>query len=192
MIYCTVLTGSERVPAETFIQATTRNVCLPEVAGSYLAVSVNRDAFMQVKIDDEVVLAEEVKPETSQFELLPLLMLTAKKAAPRRSLSPFQFFRSAEPEVDAGPARNFTVMFRDGGPSGRVVATYDFHLMEPEVFGTRYTSHLSMVDATVKPARFTTDARSLETARDCWNCETPVKTGGICLNCGCSQNGNED
>lgn len=189
MIYCTVLTGSEQLPAETFIQATTRNVCLPDVRDSHLAVSVSRNAFMQVKIDDEVVLGVEVKPETTKFELAPLL--TKKKPAPKRSIFP-SFRLSSEPEVDEGPARTFTVMFRDGGPTDRVVATYEFHLLEAQDFGSRYSSHLSLVDATVKPARFTTDARSLETARDCWNCETPVKKGDICRNCGSSQNGCDD
>ncbi|MDZ4837505.1 MAG: hypothetical protein SGJ27_27280 [Candidatus Melainabacteria bacterium] len=186
MIYCTVLTGADRVPAETFIQATTRNVCLPDMSDSRLAVSVNRNAFMQIKIDEEVVLGVEVKPETSQFELAPIL--TRKKKAPSR-LSLLSPFRRSEPDPEEGPARTFTVMFRDGGPNDRVVATYEFHLLEAQAFGSRYSSHLSLVDATVKPAKFTTDARSLDTARDCWNCETPVKSGGICRNCGSSQNG---
>ncbi len=191
MIYCTVLTGSEQLPAETFIQATTRNVCLPDVSDSHLAVSVSRNAFMQVKIDEEVVLAVEVKPETTKFELAPLLT-RKKKAAPKRSLFPSFRLSTSEPDVEEGPARNFTVMFRDGGPNDRVVATYEFHLLEAQDFGSRYSSHLSLVDATVKPARFTTDARSLDTARDCWNCETPVKQGGICRNCGSSQNGHDE
>lgn len=190
MIYCTVLTGSELLPAETFIQATTRNVCLPDVSDSHLAVSVSRNAFMQLKIEDEVVLAVEVKPETTKFELSPLLARKPQPAPRRGLLASLRL--TTPPPAETGPHRTFTVMFRDGGPNDRVVATYEFHLLEAQDFGSRYTSHLSLVDATVKPAKFTTDARSLETARDCWNCATPVKSGGICRNCGSSQNGNDE
>lgn len=185
MIHCTVLTGFDREPAETFIQATSRQVCLSDISDAYLAVSVSRAAFMQVKIEEEVVLGVEVTPETKQFELLPLLTRKKKKSASRRGLLPFFSSLRRETEVDEGPARTFTVMFRDGGATDRVVATYEFHLLEAKTFGSRYRSHLSLVEGEKKPVKFTTDARRV--AVDCWNCETPVRPGGVCTNCGCSQ-----
>src|SRR5262245_29177519 len=167
MIYCTVLTGSGREPAETFIQATTRFVCLPDVRDSHLAVSVNRTAYMQVKIEEEVVLGVEVTPDMRQFELAPLLT-RAKQPAPKRGLLPS--LRRETKDENEGPARTFTVMFRDGGPTDRVVATYEFHLLEAQLFDSRYRSHLSLVEGTKKPAKFTTDERDPDTAKDCWNC----------------------
>ncbi len=180
MIYCKVLTGPNREPAETFIEATSRFVCLPNLSDAYLAASVNRTAFMQLKIEDEVVLGVEVTPETKHFKLLDLLTSKPKKTRRR-----FSWRRAPEPKVE--PARVFTVTFRDGGAEALVVATYEFHLVDAQVFDARYRDHFSLVEGTKQPAIFTTDARSVETAKNCWNCEAPVKPGDICKNCGSNQ-----
>lgn len=185
MIYCTVLTGPARKPAETFIEATTRFVCLPTLADAHLAVSVSRTAFMQLKIEDELILGVEVTPEVKHFELLKLLTPKVKKQ--RRRLS---WRRAPEPPVE--PARVFTATFRDGGAEDRVVATYEFHLVDAQVFDARYRDHFSLVEGTKQQAIFTTDARSVETAKNCWNCEAPVKPGDICKNCGCDQDEHKD
>ncbi len=185
MIYCTVLTGSDREPAETFIEATSRFVCLPNLSDALLAVSVSRTAFMQLKIEDEIVLGVDVTPEAKHFKLLDLLMPKPKK--PRRR---FTWRRAPEPKVE--PARVFTAVFRDGGAEDRVFATYEFHLVDAQVFDARYRNHFSLVEGTKQPALFTTDARSVETAKNCWNCEAPVKFGEICRNCGCNQDEHKD
>lgn len=189
MINATVLTGTDRQRAETFIQGTKRVVCLNDIAGSVLNVSVTRSAYMQVKIDEEEILAVEVQPDTREFDLAQLLT-RPKKPAPRRSI--FQSLRRSEPEVEDGPARQFTLMFRDGGPDGRVVAHYEFQLLEAHQFTSQYSSHFDLVEGTRKPARFTTDARSVQTAKDCWHCGAAVKPGAICRNCGNSQKPEED
>jgi ribosomal protein L32 len=188
MIYASVLTGKERKRAETFTQGTKRLVCLNDIASSVLAVSVTRAAFMQVKIDEEVIFGVEVLPDTKDFDLHKLLT-RPKKPAPRLSL--LSSLRRAEPEVEEDEVRAFTVMFRDGGANGRVVASYEFQLLDPQGFTSQYASHFDLVEGTKKPARFTTDARNVATAKDCWHCGAPVKPGAICLNCGNTQKPDE-
>lgn len=184
MIYATVLTGRERKRADTFIQGTKRVVCLSDISNSVLAVSVTRSALMQVKIEEELILSVQVTPEPKHFELQSLLT-RKKKASPRRGL--LQALRRSEPEVDDGPSRKFTVMFRDGGPNDRVVASYEFELVDADLFTSQYRSHFELVEGTKKPARFTTDARSVDTAKDCWHCGAAVKPGCLCANCGSCQ-----
>jgi ribosomal protein L32 len=189
MIHATILTGKDRQKAETFIRGTKHVVCLSDIIGSVLAVSVSRTAFMQVKIDEEEILGVEVKPDTRDFDLAQLLT-RPKKPAPRRSL--FQSLRRSEPEADEGPARLFTLMFRDGGPTARIVATYEFQLLEAHTFTSQYSSHFDLVEGVKKPARFTTDARNVATARDCWHCGAAVKPGTTCRNCGNYQPAEEE
>jgi hypothetical protein len=192
MIYCTILTGTDANPnpAETFIAATVRSVCLPDTKDALLGVSVSRTAFMQVLIDEEVVLAVEVTPDVKHFKLEPLLTRKPRETRPLGRL-PLPRIR-IEDDDESGPAREFTVVFRDGGPQGHVVATYDFQILEPRSWDSRYSQHFDLVEGTKNPVVFTRDARCAEKALNCWNCDSPVKPGDICKNCGCCQDGHEN
>lgn len=187
MIYCTVLTGPEREPAETFIQATDRFVCVPDESSSVLAVSVDRPAFMQVMVDEEVILAAEVTAEAKHFELHSLLTRKPKDNRIHDLLKAIHL----EHDTVERPARTFTVVFRDGGENDHIVAFYKFHLLEAEAFYATHRAHFNLVEGIRTPSKFTTDARSPDTAHDCWNCGTALKADcTICTNCGATQ-GNE-
>ncbi len=189
MIYCTVLTGPEREPAEIFIQATDRFVCVPDESNSVLAVSVDRPAFMQVMVDEEVVLAAEVTPEAKHFELQSLLTRKSKDTRIHELLKAIHL----EHDSVERPARTFTVVFRDGGEHDHIVAFYKFHLLEAAAFYATHRAHFDLVEGVRTPSKFTTDARSPETAQDCWNCGVALKAGiTICPNCGASQNDQAD
>ncbi len=191
MIYCTILTGPEREPAETFIQATARFVCLPDQSNSVLAVSVDRSAFMQVMIDEEIILAVEVTPEAKHFDLQTLLTQKKKKNSHLQGLLKALHLQAEEDIVPA--ARTFTVMFRDGGENDRIVATYEFHLLEAHAFDTSHRAYFSLVEGMKTPPKFTTDARSADTAQDCWHCGTAIKSGcGTCTNCGKAQSNGDN
>jgi len=191
MIYCTVLTGSGREQARTFIQATCRHVCLPELAGSVLAVSVERPAHMQVTIEEEVILSVDVTPEIKHFDLTSLL--TRKPKPPKRGLLASLRRTTEIVEQDPGPAKQFTVRFFDGkSATDRLFATYEFHLLDAAVYQTRFKKRFDLVEGEVVPAKFTTDARSPATAKDCWNCDAPVRAGGTCRSCGKSQVHDDD
>lgn len=183
MIYCTILTGPDQEPAETFTAATDRFVCAPNDSTSVLAVSVDRTAFMQVMVDEEVILATEVTPETKHIDLRQLL--TRKQDTPIHEL-----LRAIhlEHEGNKQRARTFTVVFRDGGEADHIVAFYKFHLLEADAFYASHRAHFNLVEGIRTPAKFTTDARNPDTSQDCWNCGEAIKTGcTVCTKCGAKQ-----
>lgn len=193
MIYCTILTGPRHEPAETFTEATIRYACVPDVNTSHLAVSVDRSAFMQVVIDDDVVFTETVHPERKLFDLLKLLKLKPAKTGVLPKLTVPGLSRLMRRlEEEPKPASAFSVVFRDGGESDRVVATYEFNILDARVFDTKHRAHCSIVDPRAKPAVFTTDARSPETALNCYNCGNAVKPDDCCKNCGAPPKSEDD
>lgn len=196
MIKVSVLCGLTEDPAETFIDATTRYVRVTDMAGSLLHVSAGKPSYMCVEVDGEPVFTTQLEARGYTFPLLQVLRAKRIGSSRRSLLSLMTGGGDAKPLKAFAPEapRAFTAVIRDDNENGSVSATYDFQLLSDVEFDTRYNDSLEARVNVVEPAVFTTDARSPEQLKLCWNCQSNLEHAheGPCSSCGCEQSHDEE
>lgn len=176
MINCTILDGSQE-PAETFIEATTRFVRVPSITEAKLACAPEEDCFMSVKVEEEEVFGVAIDASRHVFSL-PAILSKAETGSGIRFRT-----RPTLKSEDELP-RQFSVVFRLANQAGPILGTFEFELLNAKGYDSKYHSHCELHETRCQPAVFTRDARSVETAVNCWNCETPMRAGDACCrNC---------
>lgn len=194
MIKVSVLCGLTEDPAEVFIDATTRFVRVPDMAGSLLHVSADKPSHMTVEVEGEPVFSTQLEPRGYSFPLLQVLRAKRVGSSRRSLLSLMTGGGDSKPSsaVALEAPRTFTCVIRDNDENGSVSATYDFQLLSDVEFDTRYNDTLEARVNVVEPTVFTTDARSPDQLKLCWNCRSNLEHEGACSSCGCEQHHDEE
>lgn len=194
MIKVSVLCGLTEDPAEVFIDATTRFVRVPDMAGSLLYVNADKPSHMVVEVDGEPVFTTQLEPRGYTFPLLQVLRAKRIGSSRRSLLSLMTGGGDSKPLAATAPEapRTFTAVIRDEDQYGSVSATFDFQLLSDVEFDTRYNDTLEARVNVVEPTVFTTDARSPEQLNLCWNCRSNLDHEGPCSSCGCEQHHDDE
>ena len=186
MIKAEICNGSD-IPFEQVIdpKTTTRFVRHPAIQPCFLNVRATEEAVLVVQIDGHRIGAHRLQPGVTR---IPLSLLAKPARASR--FERFERLTGAHERPVPEP-RNFTVEIRRGSEDGELLATYSYSLLSDAEFEKAAGSYAREIETPIKPAQYTTDATSADTAKNCWNCRQPLK-GDCCTQCGCDQNDEEE
>lgn len=165
---------------------TTRLVRKPEIQPCFVTARTTEDCTLVVEVDGNAVATHRL---TAGITPIPLNMLVP--ANQRKSIISFtalgRVVSGSNSTPRQAPPSEFTLCIRRGSEEGERLGTYNFRLMNATDFDTAYGEYSRDTAPRTEPAQFTTDARSLDTAKNaCWNCHEPL-TGECCEKCGCCQ-----
>jgi len=168
---------------------TLRLVRKPDIQPCFVIARTTEDCTLIVEVDGQQVATH---PLSAGVTPIPLNMLVP--AAPRsRLLALMPLGRGgAGASAHQAPPTEFTLCVRLGGAEGERLSTYNFRLMSTAAFDSAYGEISRETEPRPEPAQFTTDARSLATAKNvCWNCHAPL-LAECCEKCGCCQSHDSD
>jgi len=181
MIDCMIVLGRERKPAQTFFQSTTHFACVKCQKDAAIKAHVDKPTTMTIEVDEEPVYVEDLAPGTCFRSLVDCL-----KQAPAHhkvDLSWARFSKRPGPEENPVP-RHFKVVFRDPDLTHRIIATFDFALLECTEFQARHASYQHLRQPTVPEAHFPQPGK-LALDKKCPHCDAPYTKGrNTCTNCG--------
>jgi len=186
MITVEVSSNTADQPVDSFIDNTVRRVRKPnnEAGTLWLIVNVNRESYLVVEVEGEEYTALALEPKPQSFRLAELLKKPERSSPFAGLLKPL--ISRSTPKAVRTPDK-FTVRIHADSPDGPRIGTFDFELMNEADYDSAYDAYAGQCTGRVRATCFTTDARSLDTAHDCWNCKQPLAAGECCPKCGCEQ-----
>lgn len=183
MITVEVSSNTADKAVESFTEHTVRRVRTPNVP-LWLTVNADRPCFIVVDVDGEEYNALPLLPQPQAFRLSELLRKPERPSRFASLIKPFVSKPQAQPALPSA----FTVRIHEDSPDGPRVGTFEFQLLNDAEYDVAYASYTrSNTGRCEEVACFTTDARSIETAHDCWNCKQALAAGECCPKCGCEQ-----
>lgn len=180
MITVEVSSNTADKPDDNFIENTVRHVRKHEGTPLFLIVNVDRPAYLVIEVEGEEYQKLPLVPQPQAFKLAELLRKPERPSRFGNLIKPL-VGRLATPQAQPS---EFTARIHEDNPDGPRIGTYDFKLLGDAEYDAAYEQYVG-----VKPqvCVFTNDARSIDTAHDCWNCKKPLAPGVCCAECGCEQ-----
>ncbi|MBZ0186586.1 MAG: hypothetical protein K8F91_10090, partial [Candidatus Obscuribacterales bacterium] len=151
MIDCKIVLGRERKPAQTFVQSTTNFACVKTIEDAAIKATVDLPSTMSIEVDEEPVWVEDLTPGTRIEDLVEILRSAPTPPKPDLHWGRFSVKRSS-PEQKPIP-REFKVIFRDPDFTHRIIATYDFTLLDCSNFRVRQAAYQELRQPSVPDTR---------------------------------------
>lgn len=188
MINCQIVIGSTRKhAADSFTNQTTRFACVPNLTMAYLAFSLAKSTEVKVVVDD-IDIHKEVLPKGNHERSLASILSEAPIAPTGENgiWTKQNAIHPTRPSTAEAPQPHvFKAVFRDSDGSQRVVATFEFALLDSD----SYVQQLERYDASHTPKAPTLeDCGGKDVSTCCWHCQSYVpKHRSTCPNCGMSR-----
>ncbi|MBK9141195.1 MAG: hypothetical protein IPM23_01765 [Candidatus Melainabacteria bacterium] len=142
MINCTIVVGPERKAAQLFFECTQRCVCVKKVEDAALSIRVDLPTFMKVEVDKEPVYTEELAAGAYVKTLPEIFASSPVEHRCLMDLPIFHFTRQNKTAEKKPLPRHFKVVFADADNHHRMVATFEFKLLDCQ----QYMSEEGKVD----------------------------------------------